>query len=87
MTLRVLYKASFVRDYKKLPIEIQEEVRERIALFKNRDNHESLKVHKLKGSLKNCHSFSVTYAHRIVFIWEDKQTAVFLAFGDHDVYK
>jgi mRNA-degrading endonuclease YafQ of YafQ-DinJ toxin-antitoxin module len=81
------YKPSFVREFKRLPAELQEEALERIDLFRNVENHKKLKVHKLKGRLKDFHSFSVTYSHRIVFSFESKNEVVFLAIGDHIVYK
>ncbi len=83
----IRYKPSFVRDFKKLPVELQEEALERIDLFKNVENHKKLKVHKLKGRLEDCYSFSITYSHRIVFSYESKDTVVFLAVGSHDIYK
>jgi mRNA-degrading endonuclease YafQ of YafQ-DinJ toxin-antitoxin module len=83
----VRFKPSFVREFKKLPIELQEEAFERIEKFKDTNNHQSLKVHKLKGRLKDFYSFSVTYSHRVVFMYEDKNTVVFLAIGDHSIYK
>ena len=83
----IRYKPSFVREFKKLPIELQEEALERIDLFKDVENHKKLKVHKLKGRLEDFYSFSVTYSHRIVFSYESKDEVVFLAVGDHDVYK
>lgn len=83
----ISYKPSFVREFKKLPGELQEEALERIDLFKDVKNHQKLKVHKLKGRLKDFHSFSVTYSHRIVFSYESKEEIVFIAIGDHDVYK
>lgn len=85
--MRISYKPSFVREFKKLQSELQEEALERIDLFKDIKNHKKLKVHKLKGRLKNFHSFSVTYSHRIVFSYETKEEVVFIAIGDHDVYK
>ena len=81
------FKPSFVREFKKLPIELQEEALERIGLFRKIENHKKLKVHKLKGRLAEFYSFSVTYSHRIVFSYESKTEVVFLAIGDHDVYK
>jgi mRNA-degrading endonuclease YafQ of YafQ-DinJ toxin-antitoxin module len=83
----ISFKPSFVREFKKLPIELQEEALERIDLFREIENHEKLKVHKLRGRLADFYSFSVTYSHRIVFNYESKSEAVFLAIGDHDVYK
>ncbi len=83
----VRFKPSFIREFKKLPTELQEEAFERIELFKDPNNHQSLKVHKLKGRLKDFYSFSVTYSHRIVFTYEDKNTVTFLSIGDHSIYK
>ncbi len=85
--MEVLYKPSFLRDFKRLQPEIQEEARERISLFNDVTNHKKLKVHKLKGKLQRYYSFSVTYSHRIVFAYETKNRVVFIAIGDHDIYK
>ena len=81
------YKPSFVREFKKLPTDPQDEALEKIELFKDVKNHKKLKVHKLKGRLGKFYSFSVTYSHRIVFCYETKTEVVFLAIGDHDVYR
>jgi mRNA-degrading endonuclease YafQ of YafQ-DinJ toxin-antitoxin module len=85
--MTISFKPSFVREFKKLPAELQEEALERIDLFRKVENHQKLKVHKLKGRLSDFYSFSVTYSHRIVFSYESKTEVMFLAIGDHDVYK
>lgn len=85
--LTVLYKPTFVRQYKKLPEALQQEVKEKIAIFQKNPNHSFLKTHKLKGKLKGFFSFYVNYAYRIIFLYETKNTAVLLAIGDHQVYQ
>ena len=85
--MEIRYKPSFVREFKKLPKAVQEEAFQKIALFSDVSTHGQLKVHKLKGKLKDFYSFSVTYSHRIVFMYEKKDVVVFLAVGDHDVYR
>lgn len=85
--MEVCYKPSFLRDFKRLPTELQEEAQERMIPFEDNSSHKKLKVHKLKGKLKEYHSFSVTYSHRIVFQYETKQRVVFIAIGDRAVYK
>ncbi|MFT5036615.1 MAG: plasmid maintenance system killer protein [Candidatus Azotimanducaceae bacterium] len=85
--IKVIYMPSFIRELQKLESDVQTETAQKVKLFEDSDNHKQLRVHKLKGRLKNKYSFSVTYSHRIVFLWEDKKTAVFLSIGDHDVYK
>lgn len=85
--MQVKYKPSFLRDFKRLPPDVQTEAKEKISLFTNPHNHERLKVHKLKGKLREFYSFSVTYSHRIVFSYESSNSVVFVAIGTHDVYK
>lgn len=85
--MKILYKPSFIKDYNKLPHDLQAEVKEKIQLFLNKENHLRLKVHKLSGKLKGSYSFSVNYSHRIVFEHESSNTVVFMAVGTHDIYK
>ena len=82
----VLFTPSFLRQLKSLEITLQEEVIEKVELFKDIKNHRELKVHKLKGRLKGRWSFSVNYHFRIVFSYISKREAIMLAVGDHSVY-
>ena len=84
--MNVHYKPTFVRQFKRLDPRLQEEVLEKISLFKNQHNHAHLKVHKLKGHLKHCYSFSVNYQTRVVFQYKHAREAVLLAVGNHNVY-
>ena len=85
--IKVYFTPFFVRQLRSLPKEIQEEAIEKIDLFKDRRNHKSLKVHKLKGRLTGRDSFSVNYRIRVVFRFLSASEVVLLAIGDHDVYK
>lgn len=85
--MHVFFKPTFVRQYKNLEPQLQEEITEKIELFKNPRNHRHLKVHKLKGPLSGRYSFSVNYKIRIVFSYLSKKEAVLLTLGDHSVYK
>lgn len=84
--MQILYKPTFVRQYKKLPQELQTEIKEKIELFRRDPNHTFLKTHKLKGKLKDCFSFSVNYDYRIIFEYQEN-AAVLLTVGNHSVYK
>ena len=84
--MEILYKPTFIRQLNKLDKDLQNEVFEKIEIFKNKDNHLSLKVHKLHGELKDFYSFSVNYKIRIVFIWKDDEI-ILVSIGDHDLYK
>ena len=85
--IKIAYTPAFVRQYKKLDRDLQEEVRERIGSFRNKKNHDTLKVHKLHGDLKKFFSFSVNYKTRIVFYWLTTDEALLEAVGDHEVYR
>ena len=85
--INIIYAPVFVKKFNKLDKNFQDEVIEKIDMFKNKDNHILLKVHKLHGVLKDKYSFSIDYNTRIIFEWNDKKEALFYSIGDHDVYK
>jgi mRNA-degrading endonuclease YafQ of YafQ-DinJ toxin-antitoxin module len=85
--MKVAYTPKFLRLFKKLPQGLQDEVIEKIELFKNVDNHQRLEVHKLKGRLNKFYGFSVNYRDRIVFEYMSDDEVALLAVGDHEIYK
>lgn len=87
MFISIRYRPEFVRLFDRLEYMLQEEVLEKIELFKDRNNHKSLKVHKLHGRLRNRYSFSINFKFRVIFVYMDKTTVALLSVGDHDIYK
>ena len=85
--IKIIYLPSFIKGLRKLESSLQEEAVRKSRLFVNRANHRQLDVHKLHGKLQDRYGFSVDHKYRIVFRWEGKSIAVFLAIGDHDVYR
>jgi addiction module RelE/StbE family toxin len=84
--MKVAYQKTFFRQLRKLPKELQEEVYEKIELFENDHNSPILKTHKLHGKMKRFWAFSINYSYRIVFEIQ-KDEALFLEIGNHDIYK
>ena len=82
----IFYKPTFIKRFNSLEKALQEEVMEKIKLFKDPKNHKQVKVHKLHGQLSKCFSFSVNYKIRIVFQYSSKNEVVLLTVGDHEVY-
>jgi mRNA-degrading endonuclease YafQ of YafQ-DinJ toxin-antitoxin module len=84
--LRLIYAPRFIRQFKHLPKDLQEEAIARIELFKDSKNHAFIKVHKLHGKLKKFYGFSVDFRNRIVFDYVSENEVVLLTIGDHDIY-
>ena len=85
-TFEITYSPKFIKNLKKVKGDLKEEILNRIEMLVDESNHEMLKVHKLKGRLKDRHSFSVDYKNRIVFVYIDDGTIYLLNFGGHEVY-
>ncbi|MBI5411824.1 type II toxin-antitoxin system mRNA interferase toxin, RelE/StbE family [Candidatus Peregrinibacteria bacterium] len=84
--IEIVYKPSFIRTYKKLPLPLKQEVKDKIGLFASDPKHPFLKTHKLSGPLRGYSSFWVNYEYRIVFEYESKSRAALLIVGTRQVY-
>ena len=87
--IKISYSAEFIRQFKKLSPEIQEGARDAIELFKNKENHTALRVHRLHGKYAGSLSFSVSYQMRIIFeyVGKNKKNALLLTLGGHEIYQ
>lgn len=85
--IEISYTKTFLKRYKKIDSDLQEEIKERIDLFKDKKNHKRLKVDKLKGKYKGFLSFSINRKDRILFQFVKGNSAIFLDIDDHDIYK
>lgn len=84
--MKIGFSAKFIKIFNSLPKELAEEVYEKVNLFRNEKNHKILKVHKLHGKLKTKYGFSVNYKVRIIFEYAEKDKAIMLAIGGHELY-
>ncbi len=78
---------QFQRQFSKLHPELKEEIVSKLELLKDQSNHQSFKVHKLKGRLVDRYGFSINYKIRIVFNFFENDEIILLAVGNHDVYR
>ncbi|MDR3519697.1 MAG: type II toxin-antitoxin system mRNA interferase toxin, RelE/StbE family [Candidatus Pacebacteria bacterium] len=85
--IEIIYSPFFVRKFKKLENGLQKDVLDKIDLFKDRTNHETLEVHKLHGKFKEYFGFSVNYKFRIAFRFISKNEVLFADIGGHEIYK
>ena len=77
------FSHRFKKQYKTLPLEIQEAFKEKLELFLTKMQHPSLRVKKIQG-VENRWEGSITMKYRFTFQY-DQDTIVFRAKGTHDI--
>jgi len=85
--MKIHYLSKFARQYKKLPLEFQEEAERKEKIFRKNPFDRRLKTHKLGGLLYGFWAFSITRSHRIIFEFIDADVVRFYQIGPHDIYK
>jgi len=85
--MKVEYTNKFLRMVRRLPRHIRELAIQKESVFIRYPFSKSLKIHKLQGKWFGYWAFSIDYFHRIIFRWVGKDTALFVAVGDHDIYQ
>ncbi len=80
------FTPAFFRSLKKLPPQLQEDAFQKIELFRDRSNHQRLKVHKLHGKYKGFLGFWIDRKNRIKFEWVAGGEALLHIVGDHTIY-
>lgn len=79
------FTPEFFRRLKRLDSRLQEIAFKKIELFRNRNNHRRLEVHKLHG--KYAGFFSIDRKNRIMFEWISNEEARLHTVGDHSIYE
>lgn len=82
--MKVVFSKRFIKQLAKTEPELAEEVYQAVEQFRSIKNHHTLKVHKLKGVLKDVYAFSVNYRVRVLFYYPEKGVAELVMFGTHD---
>ncbi len=80
------FTPEFLRSLKKLTPQLRETTFKKIELFRNRSNHQRLKVHKLHGKYHDFFGFSIDLKNRIIFEWISDQETRLHTIGDHSIY-
>lgn len=84
--IAVGFTPEFFRRLKKLTPQLQEAAFKKIELFRHRNNHRRLKVHKLHGKYAGFFGLWIDRKNRIMFEWVSDQEAVLYTVGDHSIY-
>lgn len=86
-TLRVKFSERFRISLESLPGHIQSKAVKKMAIFVDNPYYPSLKTHKLHGRYRGSLAYSVDHDYRIIFIFLDRDTVLYLDIGTHDIYK
>ena len=85
--IRIYTAPQFKKSIQKIPYRTQITFQKKLKLFRQDPFYPSLKTHKLSGKMKNNHSFSVTYSHRVLFKFLDENNVLLINIGTHGIYK
>lgn len=81
--MEIVYSKYFVKQYKKLPKQIQKKFKERLFIFiEDHDNH-TLSIHGLRGAYAGKYSFNVNADYRAIFAYESDRVAILIDIGNH----
>ena len=81
--MQVVFSKSFKKQYKKLPIQIQDQTKSRILLWQQNPQDSQLNLHRLKGKFSRYWSINITGDIRAFYEITDEQTYVFAKIGSH----
>lgn len=84
--ITVGFTPEFFRKLKKIPPSLLEIAFKKIELFRDRNNHQRLEVHKLHGKYKGFFGFSIDRKNRIMFEWISDDEARLHTVGNHSIY-
>ena len=87
MITRIEYSKNFVKQFKRLAPQTQQQAIKAEKLFKKDPFSSKLKSHKLSGRLEGLWAFSINYKDRIIFEFLGKGKILFHKIGSHDIYK
>ena len=85
--MQIEYSPKFMKQFQKLPKEVQEHAVLCENLFRKNPFHSKLKTHKLHGTMKDYWAFSISFSYRIGFTFVTGDLVRFHAVGTHDIYK
>ena len=86
MITEIQYSRKFLKHYQKRIAEdsnLSSQFSQRVKLFVANPRHPSLKTHKLVGSKRKLHSFSITGDIRVIYK-KQNSSVLFLDIGTHN---
>jgi addiction module RelE/StbE family toxin len=81
--MEIIYSKYFVKQYKKLPKDIQDKFKKRLDIFQNDNQNSILNIHGLRGMYAGKYSFNVTADYRVIFAYMEEDVAMLIDIGTH----
>jgi len=82
--MAIEYSKTFIKEFKKCPVNIKNNFKKRLEIFIDNQYHAILNNHPLIGKLKNYRSINITGDYRAIFEEIDGgQIIYFVAIGTH----
>ena len=81
--MRIEFHRLFKKRYKKISLKIRRQFDERLLLFEKEPFHPMLNNHPLGGDREGQWSINVTGDWRAAYIFEDRNTIVFIDIDTH----
>ena len=84
---KIFYSSDFEKNFVRLPKHIQKLAKKKDLLFREDAFNSALETHKLGGKLQNDWAYSINKDYRVQFYFINKNTAMYLNVGTHEIYK
>jgi len=85
--MKIVYAEEFLKQFKKLPADIQQKFHHQEIIFRSNWRDPRLHIKKLKGESATF-SFRITRLYRVLFIFVESETALLATIGHRkDVYR
>lgn len=84
---KIYYTPKFIKEFRKLPRDIQLIAEKKEEFFKDNPLHPSLRLHGLKGKFKGVWSISINENYRLIFERMNNGDIIFHSIGKHDIYR
>jgi addiction module RelE/StbE family toxin len=86
---KIKFSPTFVKKLqiiKHIDIKLSIKIQKQLKLFQSSPTHQSLRLHKLKGEMKDVWSLSVTKSFRLIYI-NDSEYYFFDLGEHHEIYR
>ena len=81
--MAIISSKYFLKQYKKLPKDIQGKVDKRLEIFMLDNQNSILNIHGLRGEYNGKYSFNVTADYGVIFAYTEEDVAMLIDIGTH----